>query len=199
MTNNNTAATRTHGTLKNLILTAFFSAMCLVLPMAFHAVPKGGLIFCPMHIPVLLCAFACGWSYALATAAIGPTISFLATSMPDAATLPSMIIELAVYALTIGFLMKVVRTGSAYADMYIALVTAMILGRVVGGIVKALFFVKDYTIAAWATAYFATGLPGIILHLALVPNVIFALTKMHLLPERYPKEAATDVESDKNN
>lgn len=36
------------------------AALCVVLPMAFHAIPNAGSIFLPMHIPVLLCGFLCG-------------------------------------------------------------------------------------------------------------------------------------------
>ena len=39
---------------KNLVLTAFCIALCIVLPMAFHAIGAGAT-FLPMHIPVLLC------------------------------------------------------------------------------------------------------------------------------------------------
>ena len=38
---------------KNLVLTAFCIALCIVLPMAFHAIGAGAT-FLPMHIPVLL-------------------------------------------------------------------------------------------------------------------------------------------------
>lgn len=49
---------------KNLVLTAFCIALCIVLPMAFHAIGAGAT-FLPMHIPVLLCGLLCGlaiWS-----------------------------------------------------------------------------------------------------------------------------------------
>lgn len=190
----NTTTHRSIPALKNSILTAMFSALCIVLPMAFHAVPQGGLIFCPMHIPVLLCAFICGWQYGLITAIIGPTLSFLTTGMPNAATLPSMIVELAVYAVASALLLKVVRTGSTYADLYICLVVAMIAGRVIGGIVKALFFVEDYSISVWATAYFVKSFPGILIQLVLIPNAVFGLSKAHLIPERYPKQKAEETD-----
>ena len=181
--------------LKNSILTAMFCALCIVLPMAFHAVPQGGVIFSPMHIPVLLCAFICGWQYGLVTAVVGPTLSFLTTGMPNAATLPSMIVELAVYALTSALLLKVIRTGNTYADLYICLVVAMITGRVIGGIVKALFFVEDYSVSVWATAYFVKSFPGIVIQLILIPNTVFGLMKAHLIPERYPKQQHEETES----
>ena len=45
---------------KNLAFCALCIALCVVLPMAFHAIANAGPIFLPMHIPVLLCGLACG-------------------------------------------------------------------------------------------------------------------------------------------
>lgn len=40
---------------KRAMITAVCIALCVVLPMAFHSIQNAGAIFCPMHIPVLLC------------------------------------------------------------------------------------------------------------------------------------------------
>ena len=126
--------------------------------------------------------------YGLVVGIVGPTLSMLTTGMPPLATLPSMLIECAVYGLVSGLLMKFVRTGHVYADMYVSLIVAMLAGRIIGGICKALFFTDgEYTIAAWATAYFVKALPGIVMHLALIPSVVFALMKARVTEERYPK------------
>ena len=37
---------------KKAILTAACISLCVVLPMAFHAIPNAGNIYCPMHMPV---------------------------------------------------------------------------------------------------------------------------------------------------
>ncbi len=50
---------------KKSIITAVCIALCVVLPQAFHAIPNAGSIYCPMHIPVLLCGIVCGWQYGL--------------------------------------------------------------------------------------------------------------------------------------
>ena len=50
---------------KRAIITAACIALCVVLPMAFHSVQNAGSIFCPMHIPVLLCGLLCGWPLGL--------------------------------------------------------------------------------------------------------------------------------------
>ena len=123
---------------KKSIITAVCIALCVVLPQAFHAVPNAGAIYLPMHIPVLLCGLICGWSYGLLCGLAGPALSALLTGMPPAAVLPGMLVECGVYGLAAGLLMQLVRTKHLYADLYISLAAAMLLGRVVSGIAKAL-------------------------------------------------------------
>ena len=45
---------------KKAIICAIMIAMCVVLPMAFHAIPNAGSIYLPMHIPVLLYGLVTG-------------------------------------------------------------------------------------------------------------------------------------------
>lgn len=171
---------------KKSIIAAICIALCVVLPLAFHAIPNAGAIFCPMHIPVLLCGLICGWPLGLLCGLAGPLLSSLMTGMPPAAILPSMMVELAAYGVITGLLMKIVRTGSTYADLYISLAAAMLGGRILSGIVKALIFAKgSMSLSVWAASSFVTSLPGIILHLALIPTLVFALMKARLIPERY--------------
>ena len=114
-----------------------------------------------------------------------PTI----TGMPPAAVLPSMLVECGVYGLVTGLLSDFVRTGNTYADLYIALVGGMLCGRVIAGIARALIFAAgNYSISAWATSYFVTALPGILIQIVLLPSIVFALMKARLIPERYPKD-----------
>ena len=170
---------------KNVVLTAVCAALCVVVPMAFHVIPNAGMIFLPMHIPVLLCGMLCGWPYGLTCGLLGPLLSSIITSMPPAATLPAMMVECAVYGAVAGVLMKHVRTGKLYADLYIALVPAMLAGRVISGVAKALIFAPGTTLAAWATVSFVTALPGILIQLILIPALIFALERAKLIPKRY--------------
>ena len=126
---------------KRAMITAVCIALCVVLPMAFHSIQNAGAIFCPMHIPVLLC----------------------------------------------GLFMKFVRTGKIYADLYISLVGGLLIGRVIAGLFRALIFSPgSYSLAAWATGYFVTCLPGLVIQLVLVPSIVFALMKARLVPMRYP-------------
>ena len=174
---------------KKSIITAVCIALCVVLPQAVHAVPNAGAIYLPMHIPVLLCGLICGWSYGLLCGLAGPALSALLTGMPPAAVLPGMLVECGVYGLAAGLLMQLLRTKHLYADLYISLAAAMLLGRVVSGIAKALIFsAGSYSMASWVAGSFVTALPGIVIQLALLPSIVYALMRARLIPQRYPKD-----------
>ena len=169
-----------------LTVTAMCLALCVVLPIAFHVIPDGGSIFSPMHIPVLICGLACGPVWGLVCGIIGPMLSSFITGMPPAAYLPPMMVELAAYGLITGAMMKIVRTGKLYPDLYISLATAMILGRVLAGLAKGFIFARGaFTIGLWATSYFLGSIPGIIVHLIVVPALTLALMKAKLIKGRY--------------
>lgn len=174
---------------KRMILAALMAAMCVVLPLAFHSIPDGGSIFLPMHIPVLICGMICGWPYGFICGLLGPLLSSLLTGMPPLAYLPSMMVECAVYGMVTGLMLKFVRTGKLYGDLYLALVVAMIAGRVVSGVAKALIFSPGITMTYWITASFVTALPGIVVQLVAVPLLVGMLMKVRYLPVRYPKVA----------
>lgn len=176
-------------TTKKLTYSALFLALCVVFPYAFHFIPNAGRLLSPMHIPVLLCGMICGPVMGVTCGLLGPFMSSLITKMPPftMAVLPAMMLECAVYGLVSGLFMKFVRTKSDYADMYISLVAAMLMGRIVGGLSQALFFsAGEYSFKIWATSYFVTALPGIVFHLALIPSLIYLLTRAHVVEPRYP-------------
>jgi len=173
---------------KKLVFTAVCAALCLVLPMAFHSIPNAGSIFLPMHIPVLLCGLICGWPYGAVCGLLGPFISSF-TGMPPAAMLPSMMVECGAYGLVAGLMMKYIKTKHATADLYISMVTAMLLGRVISGLVKSFILSPGTAPFAWVTTSLVTGIPGILIQLVIMPAIIFALTRARLIPNRYPKAA----------
>ena len=170
---------------KRLALTAVCAALCVVLPPVFHIIPDAGTVFSPLHIPVLLCGLTCGWLFGGMCGLAGPLLSSLITGMPPAAMLPAMMIECCVYGAVAGVLMGRIRTGKLYGDLYCSLIPAMLAGRVASGIAKALLFAPETTFTGWATVSFVTGLPGIALHLALIPVIVLALQRAKLLPRRY--------------
>lgn len=167
---------------KKAIICAIMIAMCVVLPMAFHAIPNAGSIYLPMHIPVLLCGLVTGWPYGLLCGIAGPVMSHLITAMPGIGYLPQMVIELAAYGLISGLLMNFLPVKNETAKVYTSLVGSMLLGRVVSGISKALIFVKgSYSVTLWVTGLFVTGMPGIIIQIVFIPVIYFALKKAKLI------------------
>ena len=170
------------GQTKNMIVASMCAALCVVLPMAFHAIPNAGSIFLPMHIPVLLCGFICSWPYGLVCGVLGPVLSSLLTSMPPAAMLPGMACELAVYGLVTGLLFRRVPTRPSTANIYISLIAAMICGRIVSGALNALIFqAGSYSMEIWLSAAFTTALPGIAIQLVVIPALLLALEKVRVI------------------
>ncbi len=167
---------------KRLVLAALCLALGVVLPIAFHSVANAGSIFLPMHIPVLLCGIICGWPYGLACGVLAPILSSLITGMPPMAYVPSMVCELAVYGLATGLIKQFVKTGKPVLDIYIALISAMLLGRITFGVLNALIFrAGEYSLAVWTTAAFVTALPGIIIQLIVIPILVLALQKAKIV------------------
>ena len=171
--------------IKRLTLTALCVALCVVVPMAFHVIPNAGAVMLPMHLPVLLCGLVCGWQYGLLCGILGPLVSSVLTGMPPAAMLPGMMVECGMYGCVGGLMMAYIHTGSLYADLYISLPVAILMGRVISGIVKALILTPGLSFTAWATASFVTALPGISIQLILLPTLVVALTRASLIPGRY--------------
>lgn len=179
--------------IKKICICAICIALCYVLPVALHSFGLGSVLS-PMHIPVLLCGLVCGGFYGVFCGIAGPILSSVLSGMPPVTMLFSMIPELVVYGLVTGLMMKWVRTGKLLPDVYISMAAAMLLGRVVGGIAKALFIAINatgdaFTLGIWATSYFVGTLPGIVVHLILVPLLFTVLMKTKVIPARYTKIA----------
>lgn len=174
---------------KKACICAFCAALCYVLPVAFHAIGLGG-VFSPMHLPVLLCGLLCGWTYGAFCGIAGPVISCVLSGMPSPVQLIHMVPELCVYGLAAGLGMKLIRTGHTAADLYLSLIPAMVLGRIVGGIAEALFYLstaRSYSVALWAASYVAGTLPGAAVQLIILPALVLGLMRARLIPVRYPK------------
>ena len=174
---------------KRLVMTAICAALCVVLPLVFHWIPNAGSVILPMHIPVLLCGLVCGWPYGFVCGLIGPFLSSF-TGMPPMSILPSMMLECGVYGLVSGAMMRLVRTGKPVGDLYISMVTAMILGRVVSGLAKSLIFTPGVAPFAWVTTSLVTGIPGIVIQLVIMPVLVLSLTRAKLIPVRYTERVS---------
>ena len=120
-----------------LVTAALCLALCMVLPFLTGQIPQIGSALSPMHIPVLLCGFLCAPAYAAVVGFIAPLLRFMLFGMPPIfPTGVAMCFELATYGLVAGVLYR--RLPRKNASIYAALITAMLAGRVVWGIVRAL-------------------------------------------------------------
>lgn len=101
---------------KRACICALCTALCYVLPLAFHALGMGSTLL-PMHLPVLLCGLICGAGYGAFCGIAGPVVSCVLSGMPTALQLASMAPELCAYGLLCGLLYRHIRTGKIYPDL----------------------------------------------------------------------------------
>ena len=167
---------------RNMVLAALSLALCLVLPFLTGQIPQIGSALCPMHLPVLLCGFLCGPWWALLVGATAPLLRHLLFSMPPLLTAIAMSFELAAYGAVSGLLYrKLPKNG---AGIYISLITAMVVGRILWGIVRvAMTGVsgETFTWAMFLAGAFTTAIPGIVLQLLLIPALVVAFRRVKLI------------------
>lgn len=165
--------------LKTLVLAALFLAIALVLPFLTGQIPEIGSMLCPMHIPVLLCGFFCGWPWGLAVGIIAPLLRSMLFSMPPMfPTAICMAFELATYGAVSGLLYS--KLPRKKASVYGALLIAMVAGRLVWGLARFLctgLDVSAFGLSAFWSGAVATAIPGIIVQILLIPVLVMALEK----------------------
>ncbi len=154
-------------------------ALCMVLPFLTGQIPQIGSALSPMHIPVLLAGFLCGPWWAAAVGAVAPLLRFALFGMPPIfPTGVAMCFELAGYGLVSGLLYR--KLPKKAVNVYVSLLAAMLAGRVIWGIVRVLLSGvagEPFTWAAFMAGAFVNAVPGIIVHIALIPVVVLALRK----------------------
>lgn len=162
-----------------LTVSAICLALCMVLPFLTGQIPQIGSALCPMHIPVLLCGFFCGPLYAGAVGAIAPILRFALFGMPPLfPTGIAMCFELLTYGVVASVLYR--RLPRKKSSIYLALIAAMLCGRVVWGIVQAILLGATgsaFTWAAFIAGAFTNAIPGIIVHIVLIPVIVMAAEK----------------------
>lgn len=168
--------------LRRLILAALFLALAFVLPFLTGQIPQIGSALCPMHIPALLCGFFCGPWYGLAVGAAAPLLRSLIYGMPPLMpTGIAMCFELAAYGFVAGLLYKLLPKKNGY--IYVSLISAMLAGRIVWGIARVVLAGLTHSEFVWSAflaGAFVNAVPGIILHILLVPTLVMALKKYTL-------------------
>ena len=170
-----------HTSLKNLVLSAMFLAVGIVLPFFIGQIPAIGKMLLPMHIPVLICGFVCGWPWGMAVGFVSPLLRSLLFGMPTAYAAATMAFELAVYGAVSGVLYHVLprRSWSVYA----ALVAAMVAGRLVWGAVRFMMAGLQHTVfdlSLFLAGAVTNALPGIIVQIILVPVLVIAMERANL-------------------
>ena len=96
---------KNNSSVTKLTLSAVFLALGIVLPFLTGQIPTVGSMLLPMHIPVLICGFVCGWQWGLLVGFVLPLMRSALFSMPPMMpTAAAMAFELAVYGAVTGIL-----------------------------------------------------------------------------------------------
>lgn len=160
-----------------MILAALFLALAYVLPFLTGQIPEIGAMLCPLHIPVLLCGFICGWPWGLVLGFVAPLFRSITLGMPVLfPTAVCMAFELAAYGFVAGLMHRKLPRKKPY--IYCSLLTAMIIGRLVWG--AAMFVCMgvsggSFTFAAFLAGAITNAIPGIIVQIVLIPVLVMIL------------------------
>ncbi len=168
---------------KKLVLSGLFIALGLLLPFLTGQIPQIGNMLSPMHIPVFLCGLICGAPWGAVVGLILPPLRFLLFQMPPLYPIGvAMAFEMATYGLVCGLLYK--RLSHNLKGIYVSLIAAMVSGRVIWGIVRAILAGiagTPFGMQAFLAGAITTAIPGIILHLILVPLIVEGLRRAKIL------------------
>ena len=163
--------------IKKLTLSAMFLALAFVMPFLTGQLPQIGSMLCPLHIPVLLCGFFCGATWGLGVGFIAPILRSFTLGMPQMfPTAFCMAFELAAYGVVSGWLHN--KLPKKKVSVYVTLLSAMIIGRLVWGI--AMFGCMGFDISKFGFSAFLAGavlnaIPGIILQIIVIPILVITL------------------------
>ena len=158
---------------KKLVLSAFFITLGLLLPFVGGQIPEINSIFLPMHLPILICGFICGWKYGGFVGFITPLIRTTLFGFPLFPVALSMAFELCTYGIICGLLYD--KFKKCKINTYLTLSIALIIGRIVRTCATAIIFGltgSNFTFSIFLSALFVEAIPGIILQLVLVPTII---------------------------
>ena len=157
--------------INRLVYASLFLALALVLPFLTGQIPQIGAMLTPMHFPVLLCGFLCGWQWGIAVGFAAPLLRSVLFGMPVMYPMAvCMALELATYAAVAGMLYRVFPQKRRFS--YVSLIIYMILGRLVWGLARFLcagLDISTFGLSAFWTGAVAMSVPGILLQLLIVP------------------------------
>lgn len=178
---------------KNQIHKLVYAAVCLalaiILPFLTGQIQQIGSALCPMHIAIFICGFVCGWPYGMVVGFVAPILRFALFGMPPIYPIGiAMAFELAAYGLISGLLYKLLPKKIPY--IYVSLIGAMIGGRVVWGIAEVVLMGlanSAFTFEAFIAGAITNAIPGIILHIVLIPVLVIALQKAQIIDVKWGK------------
>ena len=169
--------------IRKIVISAMLLALGIVLPLFTAQLKEIGDTLLPMHIPVMLCGFICGWKYGLTIGIMLPFLRSVLFGMPP--IYPNavwMALEMGTYGLVIGILYnKDIVKGKI--KIYVSLISAMLAGRIVWGIAKLILLGAKglgFTFAAFIAGGFVDALPGIILQLVLIPAIMLIINRFKI-------------------
>lgn len=164
---------------KTMVISAMFLAIAFVLPFFTGQIQQIGSMLCPMHLPVLLCGFLCGPSWGCIVGFVAPLLRSLVLGMPP--MFPQavcMALELATYGMLSGVFYKLLPEKKM--NTYIALILAMLGGRIVWGISMLLCMGitgGKFTLQAFVAGAVTNAIPGILIQLLLIPILVMVINK----------------------
>ena len=165
--------------IRKIVLSGLLIALGIMLPFLTGQIPQIGSMLLPMHIPVLLCGFFCGWKYGLAVGFVTPLLRSMMFGMPPILTALAMAFELATYGVVTGIMNKML--AGKKLRVYISLVVAMITGRIVWGLVKMVLLGvggKVFPFQAFLAGGFLDAFPGIVLQFVLIPMIMSVIERV---------------------
>lgn len=168
---------------KKVTISGLLIALGMVLPLLTGQIPEIGGMLLPMHFPVLICGYACGWQYGIFVGFVLPLLRSVIFGVP--VLMPKAVVmafELAAYGGMAGLLYQ--NFSKNLGGMYKSLAGAMIGGRLVKGIAAIPIYGmagSSFGIQMYLTGTFLEAIPGIILQFLLIPAIILSLQKAKVL------------------
>ena len=178
---------------QKLTLTGMLMAVGILLPFATsHGLGLAGTVLLPMHIPVFLCGLLCGPLYGAVCGLLLPLLNSVLTGMPALyPMLPIMTAELLVYGAVSGATYHKTPLSRVKFGVYPAMLIAMACGRVAYGLIFQLLLIISGQLKALSVwAAIATGLPGIVVQLLLVPAIVLAIRRYQRVGGRAAAQSA---------
>ena len=162
---------------KKITFSAMFLALGIILPFLTMNIPSIGNMLLPMHIPVMLCGFIIGPIQGAIVGFITPLLRSLLVGAP--AFYPNAVVmsfELLTYGLISGVFYHIIFSRKdKIINIYITLISSMLIGRIVYGVVNlliGLITVNKFTFQVFITSAFINAIPGILIQLILIPLII---------------------------